>query len=151
MSARKDIATLAQEAGFLPGELEKSRNLRAAICNGTATAEDQLAYQPFAPKWDAYARLVTQRDQADQLERQAPDPARHSGDTSLGEAIREHRDGQAGRRLTVHRVKMIPVDVGGGGLQDMPEAQPLRMFRGSSSSTGHEKIAAGLSAAEKKR
>jgi hypothetical protein len=140
---------LYAQAGFGPGEVAASGPLRSAVCAGTATPDQLAEYSHYANKWNEYARLTAERDQADAIEQRAPDPARHSGDTSLGEAIREHRDNQAGRRLTIHRVKMIPVDVGGGGLQDMPEAQPLPMFRGSSSSTGHERIAAAF--AGKKR
>jgi hypothetical protein len=148
---RATTIELYAEAGFKTGEVSASRNLRSAFCNGTATSEQLAEYAQYAPKWDEYARLEGERDQADRREAAAPDPARHSGDTSLGEALRSHRDGQAGRRLTVHRVKMIPVDVGGGALQDMPEAPPLPQHRGSSSSTGHERIAAAFNSASKKR
>jgi hypothetical protein len=151
MSRRLTHGEMISQAGFLPGEVEASRNLRAAVCNGTASAEDQLAYGPFAAKWDKFSELIGERDRLDQIERLAPDPARYDADQGggLGSALADLRAGQAGRRLTVHRVKMIPVDVGGGALQDMPEAQPLPMYRGSSSSTGHERIAAAF--AGKKR
>lgn len=148
---KKSTIELYVLAGFEPGEVAASGPLRAAFCTGTATADQLAEYSKYADKWNEYTRLTIEQDQAVRREAAAPDPTRHDADQSggLGSALADLRAGQAGRRLTVHRVKMIPVDVGGGALQDMPEAQPLPMYRGSSSSTGHERIAAAF--AGKKR
>lgn len=148
---RLSHSEMIAKAGFEPGEFNQSRNLRAAVCNGTATSDQLAEYSQYAHKWDEFSRLTIERDQADQLERQAPDPARHSGDTSLGAALADLRSGQAGRAPVVIRPQMVRVDVSGGngGMQDIPAPEQWPMYRGSSSSTGHEKIAAAF--AGKKR
>jgi hypothetical protein len=147
---RKSTPELMAEAGFLPGEVAASGPLRSAFCAGTATADQLAEYGKYSHKWNRYAELVAERDQTDAIERQAPDPARHSGDTSLGEALRQHRDGQAGRTLTVVRPRLIAVDVGGGGMQDLPEQPAWPKFRGSAGSGGAEIIRKGLNANTKR-
>lgn len=119
---RLSTIELYAQAGFTAGEVAASSNLRTSVCNGTASAEDQLAYGPFAAKWDKFAELMAERDQADQLAASAPSPSRHDADPDggLGSALRQHRDGQAGRTLTVVRPRMIAVSDGTGSLMDVP-------------------------------
>jgi hypothetical protein len=149
---RPTTSELYSLSGFTAGEVEKSRHLRGRICDGTATPEDHLAYQPFAAKWNRYAELLAERDQADAIEQRAPSPGRHDADpdASLGAALRQHRDNQPGPR-TVIRTRLVQVDMGEGGLQNIPEAQPLPQYRGSADASGHRIIAAGLNSADKKR
>lgn len=149
--SRPTTIELYSQAGFQAGEVEASRNLRAAVCNGTASAEDQLAYQPFAAAWSRYSELVSQRDQADAREATAPDPARHDADQDggLGSALRRHRDGQPPPKVVI-RPKMIRVDDGTGSLMDLPEQPEWPLYRSSSSSIGHQRIAASLAASTKR-
>lgn len=150
---RPSTIELYSLAGFQPGEVAASGPLRSAVCAGTATTDQLAEYSPFAAKWNRYAELLAEHDQADARERQAPDPTRHDADPDggLGAAFRAHRDGQAGRRLTVHRVKMVSVDMGEGGFQDLPEAPPLKVYLGSAGScSGHERIAADLNSRKKR-
>jgi hypothetical protein len=150
---RKSTPELIREAGFAPGEFDQSRHFRGRICDGSATPEDQLAYQPFAAKWSRYAELLAERDQADAHQAAAPDPARHDADPDggLGAAMAQHRAGKS-PAMTVVRPRLIQVDVSGGRgtMMDIPEAQPLPMFRCSADSGGLQRIAAGLAAANKK-
>jgi hypothetical protein len=150
---RPSLPELIAQAGFAPGEFDKSRNLRGAVCSGIATTDQQAEYSQYAHKWDAYARLITQRDQAEAIEAAAPDPARHDADPDggLGAAMAQHRAGKS-PAMTVVRPRLIQVDVSGGrgAMMDIPEAQPLPMFRCSADSGGLQRIAAGLAAANKK-
>lgn len=151
--SRATTTELYALAGFEAGEVAASGPLRSAVCAGVASPEMLAEYSPFASKWNRYAELLAERDQADAREAAAPDPGRHHADpdTSLGEALRQHRDGQSGRRLTVVRPRLIAVDVGGGGMQNIPEQPEWPMYRGSAGSGGHQIIAAGLNSADKKR
>jgi hypothetical protein len=151
--SRPSLPELIAQAGFAPGEFDKSRNLRGAVCSGTATIDQQAEYSQYAHKWDIYARLLTQRDQAEAIEAAAPSATRHDADPDggLGAAMRRHRDNQPPPKVVV-RSRLIQVDVSGGrgAMMDIPEAQPLPMFRCSADSGGLQRIAAGLAAANKK-
>lgn len=150
---RPSTIELYAQAGFQAGEVSASRNLRSAFCAGTATVDQLAEYSQYADKWNRYAELEAANDQAVRREAAAPDPTRHDADPDggLGAAFRAHRDGQAGRRLTVHRVKMVSVDMGEGGMQDLPEAPPLKVFLGSAGScSGHERIRADLNSRKKR-
>lgn len=149
--SRKDTHDLMIEAGFGPGEVAASGPLRSAFCTGTATADQLAEYAQYAAKWNRYAELTAERDQAEARERAAPDPTRHSGDQSggLGAALADLRAGQAGRTLTVVRPRLIAVDTGNGAMIDVPEAPEWPKFVGSAGATGHERIAAAF--AGKKR
>lgn len=137
-------------AGFESGEVAASGPLRAAFCTGTATADQLAEYSKYSDKWNEYTRLTIEQDQAVRREAAAPDPTRHTGDDGLGAALRQHRDGQSGRALTVVRPRLIAVDTGNGAMIDVPEAPEWPMYRGSAGSGGHEKIAAGLAATKKR-
>jgi hypothetical protein len=148
---KKFMSELYAEAGFGPGEVEKSRNLRAAFCTGTATPGQLAEYAQYSDKWNEYSRLTIEQDQAEALERQAPSPGRHDADPDggLGSAMRQLRNNQPPPR-TVVRTRLVQVDMGEGGLQNIPEAQSLPLYRGSADATGHRIIAAGLSANTKR-
>jgi hypothetical protein len=149
--SRPSTIELYGQAGFQAGEVAASRPLRSAVCAGTATPEQLAEYSQYANKWNEYARLTAERDQADQLAASAPSPGRHDADPDggLGAALRQHRDNQPPPKVVV-RSRLIAVDMGEGSLQNIPEAQPLPQYRGSADATGHQRIAAGLAAASKK-
>lgn len=139
---KKSTIELYVLAGFEPGEVAVSGPLRAAFCTGTATSDQLAEYSKYADKWNEYTRLTIEQDQAVRREAAAPDP---TGDVGLGAALRQHRDGQSGRALTVVRPRLIAVDTGNGAMIDVPEAPEWPLYRGSAGATGHERIAAGLS------
>jgi hypothetical protein len=149
---RKGTYELIIEAGFGPGEVGASGHLRAAVCAGTATADQLAEYSQYAAKWNRYAELTAERDQAEARERLAPDVTRHDADPDggLGAAFRAYRDGQSGRSLTVVRPKMIQVDMGEGGMQNLPEQAEWPLYRGSAGSGGAERIRQGLSSNKKR-
>jgi hypothetical protein len=151
--SRPSTIELYAEAGFLPGEVAASGPLRSAFCSGTASADQLAEYSPFATKWNCYAELLAERDQADARERQAPSASRHDADPDggLGAAMAQHRAGKPPPKVVV-RSRLIQVDVSGGrgAMMDIPEAQPLPMFRCSADSGGLQRIAAGLAAATKR-